>query len=84
MSLRVQVRSKGHKTEIRSFPRLADTPYERQRDETEAWATDVRRRMHGGVFISLRGAEAITLGDALRLDEKNTLDAGDLDVAAWL
>ena len=79
MSLRVQVRCKGHKTAVRTFPLLANTPYERQRqrDEAEAWATVTRRSMHAGVLVTTHGAGAVTLGDALRRYEADKLDPDD-------
>jgi hypothetical protein len=66
-SLRVQVRCKGHKTEVRTFPLLSDTPYERklQRDAAEAWAIETRRRMRGGEFVSTTDAKRRTVSDAL-------------------
>lgn len=67
-SLRVQVRTKGYKTETKTFPLFSDTSAERrrQRIEAETWASETRRRMLTGTFVPTREAEALTLGGALR------------------
>ena len=66
-----------HKPEVKSFPLFNDTPLERrhQLDEAQAWATHIRRRMNGGIHFSTRAAERMTLGEALRRYERDTLDS---------
>ena len=78
-SLRVQIRVKGHKVEVKTFPLFADAPYERrqQRLEAEAWALETRQRLHGGTHVSTRDAAKLTLADALRRYERDKLEPGN-------
>lgn len=77
-TLRVRLRVIGFEPITKCFPLFADTVEERRRQlaDAKSWTEETRRQMLGGVYVSTREAENITLGDALQRYEREALIKG--------
>ena len=67
-SLRVRIRLTGRKPVVETFPLHASTSEARNRQmlDAEAWATETRRKLAGGVHVDTDEAKGLTIGDLLR------------------